>query len=301
MAAFAINTKYVDLPELKQKLHLNKGDTGHFSIESELQYLPIRKNNHFLFIRPDKDELIFTNDGVITTQATIIKLPTPTDQITKARRKNLPPPKDRYRHTFNYKIEKPLEKNNYLNDLKYSLRVVYNFYKPESHFSQQFREINSEDYKTIVNGWIYTVRTAFGKVVNALPKQNRLEFMLQAMENFGTIDFVKVPLLEGIDFLNDYVNRRIISRGKLLVATDKLITGNLKPHLDPKQVGFFDEISGNEKNIHTQAIIFRKLLSLQNKTSLKDYLSQSIQSVPEIETHFDTMFKRETWPIDLRI
>lgn len=298
MSAFALNGKYISAFE---QASLKRGDTGEFSIVSELQEIPIRKNSKFILMQPAKSDFLFTNEGTVTSTARIIKLLTPADKIAAAKNMNKSLPKDKYQHTFGYEIQSKLENNNALNDLKYSLKVVYNFYKPETHFLQQFRDINSDDYKTIVNGWIYTIRTAFGKIVNALPKQNRLEFMLFAMDEFKTIDFVKIPLLEGIEFLNSYVSKRILSRGKLLVATDKLIQSKLKTMLDPKQVGFVDEVTGNEKSIHTQALIFQKLQSLQNKTTLTEYLNRSIGSNEALQHHFDKMFKKETWPIDLRI
>jgi hypothetical protein len=199
MAAFALNGKQIAAFE---DASLKRGDIGEFSIVSELQEIPIRKNSKFILIQPRKSDLLFTNEGTVTSSAKIIKLPTPADKIIAARKNDKPVPRDKYQHSFNYEIRSKLENNNALNDLKYSLKVVYNFYRPETHFMQQFRDINSDDYKTIVNGWIYTIRTAFGKIVNALPKQNRLEFMLFAMEEFKTIDFVKIPLIEGIEFLN---------------------------------------------------------------------------------------------------
>jgi|GEM_PF-3565287 len=298
MPAFALNSKYISAFE---QASLTKGDTGEFSIVSELQEIPIRQKSKFILMQPAKSDFFFTNEGIVTSTAKIIKLPPPQDKISTVRNIDKPMPKERYQHTFGYEIRSKLENNNALNDLKYSLKVVYNFYKPETHFSQQFRDINSDDYKTIVNGWIYTIRTAFGKIVNALPKQNRLEFMLFAMDEFKTIDFVKIPLIDGIEFLNSYVAKRILSRGKLLVATDKLIQSKLKTVLDPKQVGFVDEVTGNEKSIHTQALIFQKLQSLESKITLTEYLSKSIGSNKELQDHFDKLFKRETWPIDLRI
>lgn len=298
MAAFALNGKHI--PGFEEA-SLKQGDTGEFSIVSELQEIPIRKNSKFILLQATKSDFLFTNEGTVTSSAKIVKLPTPADKMIAAKKNDKPLPKDKYQHSFNYEIRSKLENNNALNDLKYSLKVVYNFYKPETHFMQQFRDINSDDYKTIVNGWVYTIRTAFGKIVNALPKQNRLEFMLFAMDEFKTIDFVKIPLIDGIEFLNSYVDKRILSRGKLLVATDKLIHSKLKSMVDPKQVGFVDELTGNEKSIHTQALIFQKLQSLQNKKKLTEYLNNSIGSNDVLQTHFDAMFKRETWPIDLRI
>lgn len=298
MAAFALNSKYI--PEFANSA-LIKGDKGEFSIISELDEISINNHSKFILLRPVDKEFLFTNEGKITSKARIVKLPASLDQVSKAKSRNQLLPKDKFKHIFKYEINNTLSNNNTLNDLKYSLRIVYNFYKPESHFSQQFRDINTDDYQTIVNGWIYTVRTAFGKIVNALPKQNRLEFMLFAMDEFKTIDFVKIPLIQGIEFLNSYVEKRILSRGNLLVSTDKLIRKNLKDIIDAENIGFVDEITGSEKNISSQSLIFKKLQTLKNKGTLKEYLNKSINSNLELETYFNKMFKSQTWPIDLRI
>jgi hypothetical protein len=301
MNGWAINTQYVNIPVLQRQEFLSIGTKGSFSIESDLETIDIKKNNHFLLIKPYQKELVFTNKGTITNLSNVETIKPGLDAIEAARKKNQPNPKDRFRHTYNYSIDKILIDNNNLDDLKYSLKSVDNFGKPQVHFQQQFRQLKENDFSTIVNGYIYTARTVFGKLVNSIPRQNKLEFMLLAMEKFNTIDFVKISLLDGIEFLNEYINRRILSRGRLLVATDNLITRNLKDQVDLNEIGFIDEETGNEKNLKAQADIFKKIFDVQKNSNFLELIQTTIQQNKEIETHFFKIFKTQTWPIDLRI
>ncbi|MGI4751266.1 MAG: hypothetical protein ACRYFB_11580 [Janthinobacterium lividum] len=215
MTGWAINTHYVELPELQRQPNLPNNSKGIFSIESELSILDFKKNSPLVFIKKNENGFIFINIGTVTSEVSIVALKRREESVSIVIAKNKAVPKDKFRHTYNYLINKTLEVNNSLNDLKYSLKAVDNFGKHQKYFEQQFRQLIDTDFKTITNGYIYTARTVFGKLVNSIPRQNKLEFMLNAMEKFKTIDFTKIPLLEGIDFLINYLNRRILSWGKV--------------------------------------------------------------------------------------
>jgi hypothetical protein len=217
MSTVAINTKYISLPELAQVNALRIGSKGEFSILSTDRALPIEVGNDLLFIKPDNSDLVFTNSAIIKDigEKDLVKGKPhiPGKGLTYENR-------DRYNHHFKYEVKTVLNRNNRLSELEYSLPVVDNYNKPETHFQSQYRALPQNDYETIVNGWIYATRTVFGKLINALPRPNKLEFMIQAMDHFSAIDFRNTSLLEGLDFLYQYIDRRILSRGIILPIFD---------------------------------------------------------------------------------
>jgi hypothetical protein len=293
MPAVAINTKYVPLPGLSGSNFLKAGVQGEFRIESTLQYLPIDAGDGLIFIKPQNKDLLFTNLAIV-------------DKVGEKRfikgttgKGNTIINQDHYEHYFNFEVEKTLTKNNRLSELEFSLPVIENYHKPEVHFQSQFRTLPNKDFDTIVNGWVYATRTVFGKLVNALPRQNKLEFMIQAMDHFSTIDFRETALVDGLEFLYQYIDRRILSRGRLLVATDGIIKKELDSLLPPEDIGFIDPETRSVQNISTQAKIFKSLFDIEKQKSLKKSLQETIKNNQALETRFQKMFNRRLWPVDL--
>jgi len=296
MAIIAVNTKYVYIPELSISQFLKDGSQGEFKIESTERNLPIDVGNNIVFIKPQLSDLVFTNSGTIQKIGKRDFLPgKPVEQGKTAAYEN----KDKYHHHFNFKVEKTLHKNNRLSELEYSLPVVENYNKPETHFQSQYRTLVTNDFETIVNGWVYATRTVFGKLINALPRPNKLEFMIEAMDHFRTIDFRNTSLLDGLEFLYHYIDKRILSRGKLLVATDKILKSELSNLLPADQIGFVDPQTMTIFNINDQAKIFNSLFKLESERSLKQSLQDAVENNRGLETRFQKIFKRRSWPVDL--
>jgi uncharacterized protein YwgA len=299
MNAFAINTNLVPLPVLSSSNALTLGYKGSFFITSEMDHLEIQNGNAVLFIKAQNDDLRFTNNAIISSigNVDVIK---PSDNDIKRHKGSLKP-KDTYRHHYSFVVNQQLKSNNLLSELEYSLPIIYNFHKPKVHFQQQYRALQKNDYDTITNGWIYATRTVFGKMVNAIPRQNKLEFMLRAIDNFSTIDFSKVPLMDGLEFLHEYIDTRILSRGRILVATNNLIQKKLSDLVPPDEIGFINPNNEQSNKISAQAKIFEDLFSLEKKHDLKQSLKLMIQQKSEQEERFEKIFSRQTWPIDLSV
>jgi YD repeat-containing protein len=224
----------------------------------------------------------------------------PSDKDLKKHRGPLKP-KDTYRHHYSFVVDQQLKTNNLLSDLEYSLPIIYNYHKPKVHFQQQYRGLQKTDYDTIVNGWVYATRTVFGKMVNAIPRQNKLEFMLRAIDNFSTIDFTKIHLMDGLEFLYEYIDARILSRGRILVATNNLIEKKLSDIIPPDEVGFISPDGEQNNKLSTQAKIFDELFSLEKKHNLRQSLKSFIAQKSEQEERFEKIFSKQTWPIDLSV
>jgi len=296
MQAFALNSTYI--PELLNS-DFREGKSTNFSISSKEKSLDIRKNNLLVLLKPDNKDLKFSYNGRITNVGEITRIPPTTDEV-KRHNKTQTPLTIKYKHNFTLIAGNLLQENNLLSELKYSLTAVDNYNKPEVHFYSQYRKLIKNDYDTIVNGWVYATRTAFGNLVNAIPRKNKLEFMLQAMDKFDTIDFRSISLLEGLDFLYDYINTRILSRGKLLVETNKMIHNKLNDILPVDEIGFFDPSNGESNNLNIQALIFEELFKMEKQVDLRLALDDAIEKNPDIQKHFIKIFEKQTWPIDLK-
>lgn len=292
MGAFALNTKHVNIESTDRTE--KPSFKGVFYIHSELEDLPINGGDNIVLLEPIRKDYRFTGYGHITKVGPI-QLVAPLPSYFPSDK----PKKDEYLHFFDLEIENELQKDNLLTDVEYSLTVVYNYNNPISHFAQQFRSLINDDYETIVNNWIYSARTVFGKLINAIPRQNKLEFMLQSMNHFSTIDFTHVPLQEGLIFLNRYLEERILSRGRLLVETNKIIKDRLSDLLPLDRVGFVNPTNNKENTLEPQAAIFEDLFSLDSKMSLAEMYRLSNSDSPIIEGRFSKLFESKTWPIDL--
>lgn len=296
MPAVAVNSKYVDIPGLNHQAFLKTGSKGGFRVESTENVLPISKGSNILFIKPKDKDLVFTNTAFITKVGDIKPAPlSPSGSKTVTAKEE----KLKYHHYFNFEVKSELKHNNKLSELEYSMHLVDNYHAPDIHFHSQIRNVPSMDYETIVNGWVYATRTIFGKLVNSLPRQNKLEFMIQAMDHFSTIDFKETSLLEGLHFLYQYIEQRILSRGRLLVATDGIMRGSLKDILPADKVGFIDPENLTVHNISSQAEIFKKLFDMEKQKNLKVMLEESLKNNKTLEERFQKMFTRRTWPVDL--
>ena len=301
MKSIAINTKYVQFPLVEGKTVANEGFKGSFFIKSEMEDIGVREEMSVIVARPEGEDLKFESEGIIDRVKNIETIRPSREKIDKAKAEGRPLPKNEYHHYFDISILKALKLTNLLSDLEYSLKFVDRFNKPIVHFQQQVRELNEKDFETIINGYIYTARTAFGKLINSIPRENKLEFMLQAMNRFDTIDFRKVPLEDGLSFLQQYIGLRILNRGRLLVETNNLIKQNLGDLVKPDEIGFRHPDTGKENLLSEQASVFVKIFELEKKSDFKTAVNKAIGENSELEIRFKKMFERETWPIDLTV
>ncbi len=295
MSAIAINSKYVPITDFEKQEPLKIGKIVQFKINSLEPELPILLGSDLLIIKPTNDDLVFTNSGTIISidQKKLIKGDSSPNQKNNAKKR------DSYDHYFKFKVEEVLNENNKLSELEYSLPIISNYLNPTVHFQNQYRTLEKNDYETIIKGWVYATRTVFGKLVNALPRQNKLEFMIESIDNFSTIDFKQISLVDGLDFLYKYIERRILNRGKLLVSIDNILNNSLGHLLPAKSIGLIDPESTKIQNINTQAQIFKDIFALERGKNLQTSLDETVKKNSELEARFQKLFSRKTWPIDL--
>ena len=267
---------------------MSRGYKGDFSIRSSFENLVINEQDEVVIALPLDGDLCFISEGLITK--------------VKPIRKALSTDSNNYfYHNYSLEIKNELKNNNLLSDLEYSIKSVYRHRNPIVHFQQQYRDLPQQDYETIVKGWVYTTRTTFGKLINSLPRQNKLEFMLQAMDKFSTVDFKDISLQSGLEFLYNYIDKRILSRGKVIVETNKLIIENLADILPHTEIGFINPESKTNNNLSVQAALFEKLFALENNSNILQFINGAKSEDTNLEHRFLQIFKSETWPIDLTI
>lgn len=296
MSHWTINTQYVTPKVFNKTPYGKSGSIGEIVIGSSMKSLGIKESDLIIFIDPIDNTLKFSSHGFVEKVLEPKVIKPSSSEIHKRQSMGLSLPEDTYQHYYNFYIQESVQENNLLSDMEYSIKDVYRFNKPQIHFQQQFRALKEEDFETIVHGWIYKARTTFGKIINALPRVNKLEFMLEAMDEFSTIDFRDVPLIEGLEFLNDYLQRRILSTGRLLVEIDKILNNDFKDILPVEQIGFICPESVKGNLISEQSNYFKKILPISDSGWLTNEIIQ-----PDLDDRFQKIFAKETWPIDLTL
>jgi hypothetical protein len=205
-----------------------------------------------------------------------------------------------------------------LDDIALSLTAVYRYTSPEIHFQQQVRKLTKADFDTIADRLVYVARTAFGKIANALPRDNKLEFILLAIDNWNTINFKEIKFSDALDFLIRYIKENIISQGEFLVETDNMLRENFQDILeidsenilDINQIGLVEQDTVSETGrkraaipnyVSFQAALFRELIKADKESNFLQTIKAGIAENRLVEERFHKLFKNKAWPIDLTV
>jgi hypothetical protein len=228
-----------------------------------------------------------------------------------------------YNHKINLINKGEFEETPYLEDYTYSLLGVENYKDPQRHFANKITALNKNDFETLYKERIYASRTVLGRLIHALPQENRLEFILIAMEEFNTPELKDITCSRGLRFLNDYLNNHILELGKFLIASKSILEKDLSGIIDPSSIGFnnegfrdkddlFDKIDVFEEalmvseissgdTILKQAELFEEVLAYSEtaQNTIKDILENHQRTNSEIR--FNELFEKKRWPINIRI
>jgi hypothetical protein len=197
-------------------------------------------------------------------------------------------------HSFSIQEDKPLWEHNQLDDLSYSLISVEDFAKPLVHFQHAHRTLPPNDYLTIRNGWVYLARTAFGKLANALPLENRLELKIRLLQELKVEDRGPKDYSSLLQFLLDYIETRILSRGRHLVSANNKLHQVFKGSQIPFQFGLEDpNTPGQTDLVHEQALLFENLFRKANPQILNELRNMAD------DNRFSKIFKRRPLPLNL--
>lgn len=213
------------------------------------------------------------------------------------------PPLKFFSHVLNFKEAKPFNRNKYLDDYTYSLIKIYKRYlQPVRHFSRQITKLEKSDFETLEKEKIFYERTVFGKLINALPYQNRLEFILYSLKEFDKPDIKNIPISDAVPFLKKFVESGIIEIGKLLISSKEMINSLQDTFTNGIDIGFIDENIPGNKNFKVdllipQAELFENLFEISDFKSV--YSSQVLTSLKPDLSRFNKLFGKRSWPVDI--
>jgi hypothetical protein len=212
----------------------------------------------------------------------------------------------KYRHIIPVKLKKLNEK---LEDYTFSLKAVNNYSTPYNHFKNKYTKFNEDDYETITKKLVFGSRSVFGRLFNSLPTDDQIEVLSNLMTMSKKNNIRDVGFLNSIQFLRSYIEDRIIETGKYIVKINELVESKFTSYnLNPDKLGFYDydqSIPVNTEikvdNIKAQAMCFKEMFSLDFDLSLLDDLENQISKNKDIESRFEDIFKKELWPIKVKI
>lgn len=224
-------------------------------------------------------------------KVTVSRLQTPSQIVN--------PKKAKYHYRIISNTFEPFKKYHELDDYAYSLQRIFRYQNPERQFRRTFTSIETEDVVTLEKEWIFVSRTILGRLINALPRLNKLEFVSRAILKFGTDDLSKVTYTKGLRFLKDYIEEEIIARGHYLTSTRDLLQSALKDIVGKEDIGFLLE-DGKTESIRNQAILFDQVFRLESTfETLEKNLLKAQETNANSEQHFRRVFRSNKWPIDL--
>lgn len=217
-----------------------------------------------------------------------------------------------YLHKIKYTQANPYKEFKFLDDYSYSLLRIYKRYiKPSRHFSKVITEMAVTDFETLKKERIFIDRTVFGRLINALPYPNRLQFMLFCIEEFNTTDLRKVHYAKATPFLKDFVGNGIIDMGKYLNNSVDILKEQVDLFGDYKNVSFQDENNrlininnksrrskGKSDNVYAQSLLFNELFQMGedfNQLFTEIDFKNSANEIFE----FEKIFSKRPWPVDL--
>src|SRR6478752_10070154 len=121
------------------------------------------------------------------------------------------------------------------------------------------------------------------------------------MSYFNTIDFSDKSISEGLTFLLEYIETRILSRGHLLVETNNMIKNDFSDLMDYKEIGYINPETMKSNKLHIQAELFKKLFEMEQTFNNRNYVTDLIAENQNLEQRFKKIFDKQTWPINLTI
>ena len=275
---------------------------GKFIIRNYLQELSIKSGDHFASFYNKKKDIKMLNKGLV--KSVRVSLTTDYTQTEYKLRQRIIDqgkiPSSVFIHEIDFVETTNFHNYVFLDDYTYSLLKIYKRYlNPVKHFSNTVTDLPKVDFDTLDNERVFVDRTLFGRLINALPYENRLQFLLYSIDYFQEPDLTKVPFSEAFPLLKDFVESGIIKMGKYMIKAQELIRDNqdvFKGNLD------FIFIDNNDRRYQTyndslneQAELFKSLFETSDNFNLM-FSRDEVNGENEL---FNSIFNRRAWPVDL--
>lgn len=193
-----------------------------------------------------------------------------------------------------------LKENNSLEDLNYSLYKITNFKKPWKHFVRSYSFLYERDYKTIRNGDIFISRTAFGKFVNALHNEHKINFVTYFIENEPYLYFYQKDYVSAFKLLQEYIKYHILQPSEYIKESYNMLI-NLVGEDTASTIGFSDDNSLNiiSKQINYMGMQNNTNENIDNSDEILLDIQNNINEFSENEQILSRYFEGTNWPIQI--
>ncbi len=187
-----------------------------------------------------------------------------------------------------------------LEDYRYSLLLFAKKSVPFSHKNRAYTKLSNHDFRIITQGKIFLARTAFGKLLNALPCESKYDFIACVVKTFDTTDLRSISYKTALNFLFDFIDQRMKCSGEAIVASGKALTRLLiNQNIPPSHIGIFDERELKERLILKQSAHIEHFLEQDSTLDLRTNVLGMIEENLDNETCFEKTFRNYNWPINL--
>ncbi|MCC6725952.1 MAG: hypothetical protein IT258_15700 [Saprospiraceae bacterium] len=194
---------------------------------------------------------------------------------------------------------------NKLDDFSYTLTRINRFKDPIWHFRRKYAHIEMEEFKAITNGELFVSRTVFGKLVNSLHKDHRLNFFRTLIDEKPELFFNPAEYLEAFRFLKAYLENNLFQHVEWLTQTYDMLQ-DLVDEETLEQIGFADSAEDlaatrfqprKTERIASHVLKISQNQVLGNQQSLLVELEGEIQQSRENERTFNRLFRNRQLPI----
>jgi len=188
-----------------------------------------------------------------------------------------------------------------LNDFVYSLLKISRYNKPYLHFNWPYNKLKKFDYDTLTNERIFLSRTIFGKIINKLTIEHKIDYLNLCFAELGDDYFNGHSLKKALEILRNYINYTIVTPGRYIEKTTNLIS-NIIPEEYKNKIGFMGDYENEiPDNIFEQNKLFKELLKYEKRAQFWIYFDELLAEEQQVESSFINEFqkRKKRWPIIL--
>lgn len=206
-----------------------------------------------------------------------------------------------------------IDEPNGLKDYAYTLTKIRKYNSPLRNFSRSYGLLTVEDYNSIIKGRIFYARTIFGKLVNSMHPQHRLQFTQILVRENPELYFKNKNYKQLTNLLQIYIEDYILIQTRFLRTTYKMLN-EIVVDFPTESIGILDNgdtdndnqtdyVISNRKRIHyiqEQVEIINRYRDILNSGFWGEVDSFWNQE-REQEIDFNKLFNGRSLPIDLEL
>ncbi len=188
-----------------------------------------------------------------------------------------------------------------LDDLAYSILKIYRYTKPYLHFRRSYIALPPEDFETIINGFIFWSRTAFGMFINELRTEQRELFIQELANSAPDVALQNSDFVSAWEALRHFIEAEYISAAQLMHEIHLNVNLLHEEHglrIDYTKLGISPNNALGSDLISVQEDRLSKFLSATSieKGDVFQELQKNIEE-SQSESRFQKIFRGEPWPL----